>query len=62
LLIEYFRQKGQLKLHRNIKSPKADLVKAAASIPLDVVRADIDEWPGRLEKCGKAKGGHFEQF
>lgn len=53
-------EKACSKAHRNIESLKVDLVKAAASIPLDVVRAAIDEWPGRLEKCVKAKGGHFE--
>jgi len=36
------------------------LVKAAPSIPLEVVRAVINEWPDRLKKCVNAKGGHFE--
>jgi len=36
------------------------LVKTAASIPLEVVRVMIDEWPDRLKKCVNAKGGHFE--
>lgn len=53
-------EKACSKPHRNIESLKANLVKVAASIPLDVIRAAIDEWPGRLEKCVKAKGGHFE--
>lgn len=46
--------------HRNINGLKADLVKVAASIPLEVVRAAIDEWPDRLKRCVKAEGGHFE--
>lgn len=53
-------EKACCKPHRNIEALKADLVKAAASLPLDVVRAAIDEWPDRLKKCVKAKGGHFE--
>jgi len=46
--------------HRNIKSLKANLVKSAASIPLEVVHDVIDEWPDRLKKCMNANGGHFE--
>lgn len=53
-------QKACSKPHKNIESLKSSLVKAAASIPQDVVRAAIDEWPERLKKCVKAKGGHFE--
>jgi len=54
--VEYFR--GE-KLHRNIESLIVDLVKAAASIPSEVARAAIDEWPDRLKKCVNAKGGPF---
>ncbi|KAL4131321.1 hypothetical protein QTP88_008653 [Uroleucon formosanum] len=53
-------EKACSKPHRNIESLKADLVKSAASIPLEVVRAVIDEWPDRLKKCINANGGHFE--
>lgn len=59
-LWDYLEQKACSKRHRNIESLKASLTKAAASIPLEVVRAAIDEWPERLKKCVKAKGGHFE--
>jgi hypothetical protein len=53
-------EKACSKSHRNIESLKADLIKAAASIPIEVVRGCIDTWPNRLRKCIKAKGGHFE--
>lgn len=46
--------------HRNIEALKRDLVKAAASMPLDVIRAAIDEWPQRLTACIQKQGGHFE--
>ena len=46
--------------HHNIETLKADLVKSAASILLDVVHVVIDEWPGRLRNFVKTKGGHFE--
>lgn len=46
--------------HRNLESLKRALVTAAAAIPLETVRAAIDEWPRRLCACIKAKGGHFE--
>ncbi|KAL1463846.1 hypothetical protein WDU94_015547 [Cyamophila willieti] len=53
-------EKACSKAHRNIESLKADLVQAAASIPLETVRAAIDDWPVRLKKCVKVRGGHFE--
>ena len=46
--------------HHNIETFKADLMKSVASVPLDVVRAAIDECPGYLRKCVKANSGHFE--
>jgi len=55
-----FEEKAFSKPHRNIESLKVDLVKAVASIPIEVVRAVINEWPDRLKKCVKAKGLHFE--
>jgi hypothetical protein len=53
-------EKACSKPHRNIESFKADLVKSATSIPMEVVRAIIDKWPDRLKKCINANGGHFE--
>jgi hypothetical protein len=53
-------EKACSKPHRNIESLKADLMKSAASISLEVVRAVIDEWSDRLKKCINANVGHFE--
>jgi len=36
------------------------LVKAAAEIPLEAVRATKAEWPECLKACVEAKDGHFE--
>ncbi|KAL4113434.1 hypothetical protein QTP88_017053 [Uroleucon formosanum] len=59
--LEYFRVfYACSKPHQNIEPLKADLVKSAASISLEVVRAVIDKWPDRLKKCLDANGGHFE--
>jgi hypothetical protein len=35
-------------------------MKAAAEIPLEMMRAVIAEWPERLKACIGAEGGHFE--
>ena len=43
----------------NLDSLKGSLVKAAAEIPLETVRAAIAEWPERLKACVEAQG-HFE--
>ena len=48
------------KRHDNLDSLKRSLVKAAAEIPLEMVRAAISEWPERLRACIVAEGGHFE--
>jgi hypothetical protein len=48
------------KRHNNLDSLKMSLVKAAAEILLDTVRAAIAEWPERLEACVEAEGGYFE--
>jgi hypothetical protein len=48
------------KRHNNLDSLKRYLVKAAAEIPLETVRAAIAEWPARLKACVEAEGGHFE--
>jgi len=48
------------KRHNNLDSLKRSLVKAAAEIPLKMVRATIAEWPEHLKACVEAEGGHFE--
>jgi hypothetical protein len=48
------------KRHNNLDSLKRSLVKEAAEIPLETVRAAIAEWPERLKACVEAEGGHFE--
>jgi len=53
-------EKACSKPHRNIESLKADLIKSAASIPLEMVPAVIDEWPDRMKKCINVNSGHFE--
>lgn len=55
-IVEYFKKKVYSKPHRNIESLKANLVKSAVSISLEVVRAVID----KFEKCVNTNGGHFE--
>jgi len=48
------------KRHNNLDSLKRSLMKAAAEIPLETVRAAIAEWPESLKACIEAEGGHFE--
>jgi hypothetical protein len=48
------------KHYHNLDSLKRSLVKAAAEIPLETVRATIAEWPECLKACVEAEGGHFE--
>jgi hypothetical protein len=48
------------KRHNNLDSLKRSLVKAAAEILLETVRAAIAEWPERLKACVGSEGGHFE--
>jgi hypothetical protein len=48
------------KRHNKLDSLKRSLVKAAAEIPLDTVRATIPEWTESLKACVGAEGGHFE--
>jgi len=48
------------KSHNNLDRLKRSLVKAAAEIPMETVRAAIAEWPERLGACFEAEGGHFE--
>jgi hypothetical protein len=47
------------KRHNNLDSMKRSLVKTAAEIPLETVRAAIAEWPEHLKACIEAEGGHF---
>jgi len=48
------------KRHNNLDSLKRSIVKAAAEILLETVRAAIAEWPERLKACVEAECGHFE--
>jgi hypothetical protein len=48
------------KHHNNLDSLKRSLIKAAAMITLETVRAAMAEWPERLKACVEAEGGHFE--
>jgi len=48
------------KRHNKLDSLKRSLVKTAAEIPLETVRATIAEWPERLKACVEAEGGHLE--
>jgi hypothetical protein len=48
------------KRHKNLKSLKRSLVKAAAEIPLETVHAVIAEWLEHLRACVEAEGGHTE--
>jgi hypothetical protein len=46
--------------HNNLESLKRSLVKAAAEIPVETMRAATAEWPGRLKAYVKAEGSHIE--
>lgn len=48
------------KPHTNLEALKSSIRKAAANFPIERIRAAIDEWPERLRKCVREKGGHFE--
>lgn len=48
------------KSHPNLSSLKRALTREAKRIPMEKLRAAIDEWPTRLRACIKMKGGHFE--
>jgi hypothetical protein len=48
------------KRHNNLDSLKRSLVKAAAEVTLETVRAATAEWPVRFKACVGAVGGHFE--
>jgi len=46
--------------HNNLESLKRSIVKTAAEIPVETLRAAIAQWPESLEACVEAEGGHFE--
>jgi len=50
------------KRHNNLGNLKRSLVKAAAEISLEMVRAAITDGPERLKACVDAEGGHFEWY
>ncbi|CAK1587638.1 unnamed protein product [Parnassius mnemosyne] len=57
---QHLEEKACSKPHPNLESLKTSLIKAAADIDMDLVRAAIDDWPRRLKACIKNHGGHFE--
>lgn len=48
------------KRHQNLDALKKSLIRAAAEIPQETIRAAIAAWPLRLKACIRARGGHFE--
>lgn len=48
------------KSHPNLDSLKRALIKESKRIPIEKIRAAIDEWRTRLKACIECKGGHFE--
>lgn len=50
------------KPHTNLEALKSSIRKAAANLPLERVRAAIDQWPDRLRKCVRAKDGILNNF
>lgn len=50
------------KPHPNLDSLKRELVKEAARIPIEKVRAAIDVWPGRLKACIKKRADTLNKF
>ncbi|CAK1585984.1 unnamed protein product [Parnassius mnemosyne] len=57
---QHLEEKACSKPHPNLESLKTSLIKAAADIDMDFVRAAIDDWPCRLKACIQNHGGHFE--
>ncbi|CAH0404372.1 unnamed protein product [Chilo suppressalis] len=57
---QHLEEKACSKSHPNLESLKTSLIKAAADIDVDLVRAAIDDWPRRLKACIQNQGGHFE--
>ncbi|XGW32886.1 hypothetical protein V3C99_017417 [Haemonchus contortus] len=46
--------------HHSIDSLKRDLLRAWEEIPLEYLRATVDDFPSRLRACVRARGGIFE--
>ncbi|CAJ0939814.1 unnamed protein product, partial [Mesorhabditis belari] len=46
--------------HANLDDLKATLIKEWAKIPVETLRAAVDDMPKRLRACMKEKGGNFE--
>ncbi|CAJ0928147.1 unnamed protein product, partial [Mesorhabditis belari] len=46
--------------HANLDDLKATLIKEWAKIPVETLRAAVDDVPKRLRACMKEKGGNFE--
>jgi len=46
--------------NNNLDSLKKSLVKAAAEMSLETVRAAVAEWPERLKACVGVEDDHFE--
>ncbi|RVE45804.1 hypothetical protein evm_009554 [Chilo suppressalis] len=57
---QHLEEKACSKPHPNLESLKTSLIKAAADIVMDLVRAAIDDWPRRLKACIQNRGVHFE--
>ncbi|CAK1580578.1 unnamed protein product [Parnassius mnemosyne] len=57
---QHLEEKACSKPHPNLESLKTSLIKAAAVINMDLVRAAIDDWLRRLKACIQNHGGHFE--
>ncbi|CAK1582815.1 unnamed protein product [Parnassius mnemosyne] len=57
---QHLEEKACSKPHPNLESLKTSLIKAAADIDMDLVRAVIDDWPRRFKACIQNHGGHFE--
>ncbi|UYV62984.1 hypothetical protein LAZ67_2002741, partial [Cordylochernes scorpioides] len=56
----YLEEKVCYKRYHNLDKLNSALVRAMKEIPLEKVRATIDQWPERLRSCVKNKGEHFE--
>lgn len=57
---QHLEEKACSTRHPDLESLKASLIKAAAEIDMDLVRAAIDDWPRRLKACIQNRGGHFD--
>ncbi|CAK1587633.1 unnamed protein product [Parnassius mnemosyne] len=57
---QHLEEKARSNPNPNLESLKTSLIKAAADIDMDLVRAAINDWPRRLKACIKNHGGNFE--